>query len=78
MNIFKKVAQFTKEFATYLSAGAPNVTPAEYEERLKHCEACPFISKSFSCTECGCDMVVKSKWRTSACPRDRWPKTEKK
>ena len=78
MNIFEKVTQFTKELAKYIKEGAPNVTSAEYEERLRICEGCPFISDKFTCTECGCNMTAKSKWSTSECPKDKWPKIEKK
>ena len=78
MNIFEKVAQFTKELTKYIKEGAPNVTPDEYEERLKTCEVCPYISKRFTCNECGCNMTVKSKWSTSECPKNRWPKIERK
>ena len=78
MNIFEKVKQFSKEFALYIKEGAPNVTPPEYEERLKICSACVFISEKFSCTVCGCNMEMKAKWRTSDCPKHKWPEPEKK
>lgn len=78
MNIFEKVTQFTKEFATYIKEGAPNVTPIEYEERLRICSSCPSLSDKFTCNECGCNMEMKAKWRTSDCPKHKWPEPEKK
>ena len=78
MTIFKKVAQFTKELSAYLKAGAPNVTPKEYEDRLITCNGCEHISEKFTCGKCGCDMTMKSKWATSECPENKWPEIKKK
>jgi len=78
MKIFEQVAQFTKELTIYIKKGMPNVSPAEYEERLKTCEGCEFITPAFSCGKCGCNMTAKAKWATSDCPEKKWQKIEKK
>ena len=77
-NIFKLVQQFTGELYKYIKEGAPNVSVDEYEERIKTCNECPFISEKFTCNKCGCNMVTKAKWATSDCPVDKWKKIEKK
>ena len=78
MNILDKVKQFTRELATYVANGAPNVNAEEYEERLEICNSCEHITEKFTCNQCGCNMTMKSKWATSSCPKDKWPEIKRK
>ena len=78
MNILDKVKQFTKELATYVAAGTPNVTPEQYEERLLTCNDCEHLNHiKSSCKLCGCHMPTKARWATADCPSKKWPKIEK-
>jgi anaerobic ribonucleoside-triphosphate reductase len=77
-NIFNLVQQFVKEGYKYVKEGAPNVTIAEYEDRVNICNECPFISEKFTCNKCGCNMATKARWATADCPIDKWEKIEKK
>jgi|TARA_R110002012_G_scaffold241586_3_gene415772 hypothetical protein len=83
MNIFKLTLQFAKEAAKYIAEGAPNVSPEQYEERLKACQSCEHRvegTHNDSCGLCGCKIAVKAKWQTTDCPDkpSRWPEIKKK
>ena len=67
---------FAKDLAEYVKQGAPNVTPSNYKNRLKACEACPhLIKEKMRCGKCGCLVEHKAKWKTTNCPDKptRWP-----
>ena len=66
---------FTKELATYVKNGAPNVTEEDYQARLDTCKECEFlIEKTMRCGACGCLLEHKAKWKTTTCPKDKWTK----
>lgn len=47
--------------------------PEEKEQRLKICEACPFLKKDErKCTKCSCNIDSKSDFKTSHCPLLLW------
>ena len=76
-SIYKMVKSFVKEAATYAKHGAPNVTPRDYQDRLKACYSCEHLKKTTErCGLCGCLVEHKAKWATSKCPDDpqRWKK----
>lgn len=71
----KMISNFVRDFKDYIKEGAPNVTPADYEERIIQCGTCPNLKKdSFRCNLCGCYMEHKAKWKTAVCPDNppRW------
>ena len=77
-SIFKMMKTFTSELATWIKEGAPNVTPEDYAVRLDICNGCEHINKqSMRCMECGCLLEHKAKWRTTDCPKKKWPKQNK-
>jgi len=83
MNIFKLTLQFAVEAAKYIKKGQPNVTPDQYEERLKICNTCPEKKEGTHndiCGICGCKIALKAKWATTKCPDkpERWPEIKKK
>ena len=74
-SIFKMMKTFTSELANYIKEGAPNVTADAYAKRLDICSQCEhFIERTMRCGECGCMLQHKAKWRTSDCPKKKWPK----
>ena len=54
--------------------GMRRFVPTEVrEERKDICKACPhWIEASNRCTECGCQMRVKTTLSSSACPLKKW------
>ena len=74
-SIFKMMKTFTNDLVKYVKDGAPNVTPESYATRLDICNSCEHINKkSMRCMECGCLLEHKAKWRTTECPKNKWPK----
>jgi hypothetical protein len=47
------------------------VPQAIQEERLAICQACPSW-KDYRCTECGCQLRVKTSLTSSECPLKKW------
>jgi len=75
-SIFSMAKSFTAELAKYVKEGAPNVSSENYIERLKICNACPFLIKEkMRCGKCGCLVEHKAKWKTADCPNvpSKWP-----
>jgi hypothetical protein len=76
-SFFQMAKSFTKDLATYVKEGAPNVTLEDYEKRLDTCKSCEFlIEKSMRCGACGCLLEHKAKWKTADCPKKKWEKQE--
>lgn len=49
------------------------VTPDEKGRRQDICDKCPeLIQFSNTCKQCGCFMTLKTKFKTSTCPLDKW------
>jgi|TARA_R110000787_G_scaffold71150_1_gene158374 hypothetical protein len=72
-SILEMVKNFSRDLATYIAKGSPNVTEEDYKERVETCEVCPSFKKSASrCTTCGCLVEHKAKWKTTNCPEDKW------
>jgi hypothetical protein len=74
-SIYKMVKSFVKEASNYAKHGAPNVTPRDYQDRLKACYSCEHLKKATDrCGLCGCLVEHKAKWATSKCPDkpERW------
>jgi len=52
---------------------AAAVTPEESARRMEICEQCEFFKADEArCTQCGCYMKVKTKFRTASCPKGKW------
>ena len=45
--------------------------PDVVKYRLDVCETCP-RSTGFNCLECGCKLVIKTKFLASKCPLSKW------
>lgn len=60
---------FIEAVARYVSAGCPNVTEAQYRERMEICAHCP-LCRNANCLLCGCSLESKAKMATERCPRD--------
>ena len=56
------VRNFAAEITEYAKQGAPNVTEAEYAERVQNCDACPHLERDdMRCGLCGCYVEHKAK-----------------
>lgn len=43
------------------------------EKRLETCKECPYLSDNKTyCTECGCIVELKAKFKSSTCPKNYW------
>ena len=74
-SFLQMVRNFAAEVTEYAKQGAPNVTEAEYTERVQDCDACPHLEREhMRCGLCGCYVEHKAKWQTSTCPDNRWKK----
>ena len=75
ISFLQMVKNFATEAKEYVKQGAPNVTEAQYAERVQTCDACPHLErKEMRCGLCGCFVEHKAKWQTSNCPDNRWVK----
>jgi len=45
------------------------------QERLAHCNKCEH-NKVGICTKCGCILRLKTQWKTTKCPVDKWGPVE--
>lgn len=70
--LFKRVWNLAGSLVNFVADGCRTVSAAEYEQRLKICDACPRRDEGI-CLECGCYLAVKAKGRAMQCPLGRWP-----
>lgn len=49
----------------------PQVTDAEYQERLRQCAVCPFYQDD-TCLKCGCYVSYRARLATKHCPMKVW------
>ncbi|SRR5258708_7835379 len=70
---------FAAAITRYVAAGCPQVTKAQYEERVRICAHCP-LCRHAKCLICGCFVEEKAKMATEQCPRDPalWPDLNKR
>ena len=49
------------------------VNESSYKKRLETCKECPYLSDNKTyCTECGCIVELKAKFKSSTCPKNYW------
>ena len=71
--IWAMAKSFSKDLAKYVAEGAPNVSEADYRQRLADCNACEHLIKDrMRCGKCGCLIEHKAKWKTTTCPINKW------
>lgn len=81
-SVFVRGLNFTAALFRHAANGFRTRTPAEIEERLEICQACPYrvdINGVVNCTKCGCmcqgnnDIFLnKLAWTSETCPDGRW------
>jgi hypothetical protein len=76
---FKFKIKQIKNFFTFLCknilSGFKQVKYKDYQNRLSICRGCPFLSyKKMVCTDCGCHVKNKAKFKTEDCPQGYWEK----
>lgn len=63
----RKVWNYAQAVAAHIAAGSPEVTEAEYRERLDACNTCEKRVEN-DCGICGCPIDEKARWREQQCP----------
>ena len=79
LKVFK--VKYIKSFLQFLIknifSGFKHVSFKEYHSRLAICTACPFLSyKEKRCTDCGCWVENKAKFKSEDCPQGYWRKLD--
>ena len=75
-SLLQKAMNFGEALADHVSDGLTNVTKLQLAARLAVCTKCPF-NKNGTCSECGCVIATKAKWRSADCPKEYWPTIKK-
>ena len=69
---FSAAGALCAEAKAILKSEAP-VAPKESARRFALCEQCEFFKTDEArCTQCGCYMRVKTRFRTAQCPKGKW------
>ena len=72
---WKYLKSFLKFLYENIKSGFKQVSYDEYNNRLSICRACIFFDpEQTRCTDCGCYVKVKSKFKTENCPQGYWRK----
>ncbi len=53
--------------------GAPAITPEQKAARLAICQTCEFLTPDRKCSQCGCWVEAKARFRAQTCPAGKWP-----
>tara|TARA_R110000751_G_scaffold237065_3_gene338180 strand:- start:223 stop:558 length:336 start_codon:yes stop_codon:yes gene_type:complete len=75
-SILTKALSLGEALTSHIADGMSKCTDKELSIRLDICHKCPERDGG-TCTKCGCILSVKSGWRTSDCPMEKWPKLDK-
>lgn len=60
-----------------VQGGGMIVTEKIYNERMSICNTCEFLRKEDKrCTQCGCFMEAKSRFKKAYCPVHKWEMVE--
>jgi len=71
----KYIKGFLRFLIKNIFSGFKNVSYKEYHDRLAICTVCPFLSyKEKRCTDCGCWVETKAKFKSEDCPQGYWRK----
>lgn len=70
-SLLTKAVSFGQAVVKHVTTGMEVVSDEVYESRMRACNACPFKEEN-SCKMCGCNLLVKAKWKTQQCPDGRW------
>jgi len=72
-SLIQQAKNLAKASTEHILNGAKNVSAEKQQERLSICHGCRFYdSPSNGCKACGCNLGVKTKWKTSKCPKGYW------
>jgi hypothetical protein len=79
LKIFKGryMLNFLKFMIKNILSGFKHVSYEEYKERLQVCQVCPFLHhKERRCTDCGCWVDTKARFKSEDCPQNYWRKLD--
>jgi hypothetical protein len=76
-SLWEQAKNLTKATVAHVKSGMAEVSPEVKKERLDICEGCEFFLREQNrCKACGCHLLTKSRWKTSACPKGYWGPVE--
>tara|TARA_R110002020_G_scaffold154369_1_gene334006 strand:- start:2 stop:190 length:189 start_codon:yes stop_codon:yes gene_type:complete len=58
-----------KEFGSYLKR---KLISEDVDHRWAVCQACPELTTTNRCKQCGCFMKLKTKMKGAVCPLEKW------
>lgn len=72
-NLIIKTWNFLKAVVKRLKSGNKNATEKVYWYRITTCNNCEDLDKEYmECKVCGCPVLIKTKWETEKCPKNKW------
>jgi hypothetical protein len=74
-SIWQQAKNFSRAVAEHVADGLKTVDADRYRIRLETCATCP-ARRDDRCSECGCFIAEKAKWRSSFCPLGQWSAQE--
>lgn len=79
MNTVKKltfknlILNFSKSLYNHFLNLFRHVSKKEASRRLNICKECKYYTPDTSrCKECGCYLLIKTKWKSEDCPIHKW------
>ena len=76
---FQMAKNSAKATTKHVVSGGRNVSPEVQKERMEICAgtettpACEYYDADANrCRDCGCFLAIKTKWKTSTCPQNKW------
>src|SRR5947207_2326363 len=70
--VLQKAWNLAAALAAFVADGCQTVSPEEYRGRLEICDTCD-QREQVMCRACGCNITLKARGRTMACPLSKWP-----
>jgi len=68
-----RIVNFARALYKHIKSGFKLVTKKEKERRLSICDGCEFKNRiDNECSICGCELSIKTEWKTSSCPKNKW------
>ena len=76
-SLLDKALNLGEAVMNHVADGMSKCTNKEFTTRMDICYNCPERDNT-TCTKCGCELTIKSAWRSATCPMDKWPELKQK
>lgn len=77
MTLREKIDNFLDSMKDFIESGFVILEHKDYYDRLCICSTCPLKTKDWTCSSCGCNLLVKAKLGSSKCPEGKWKEINK-